>query len=274
MSSIHIALPGAAGRMGQMIASLISESPQFDLTLVSENPDAGKVGADYGSLTGLKFEGLTLAASLAGLSQSETGGKKADVVIDFTAPAATMQHLAAARAAGTAMVIGTTGLSEADEAMLTDASKDIPIVYCANTSVGVTLLANLVREVARQLDESWDIEIVETHHNRKVDAPSGTALALGKAAAEGRSVDLDAVRDSGRDGITGARQSGDIGFAVMRGGDVAGEHSVLFFGEEERIELTHKATSRRIFGRGALKAAQFAASAKPGLYSMDDVLKA
>ena len=272
MSSIHIALPGAAGRMGQMIASLISEIPAFDLTLVSENPDGGKVGADYADVTGLKYEGLVLASSLAGLSSD--GKKGADVVIDFTAPAATMENLAAARAAGTAMVIGTTGLSEAQEAALQEAARDIPIVYCANTSVGVTLLANLVREVARQLDENWDIEIVETHHNRKVDAPSGTALALGKAAAAGRGVDLEAVRDSGRDGITGARKSGDIGFAVMRGGDVAGEHSAIFFGEEERIELTHKATSRRIFGRGALKAAKFAASAKPGLYSMDDVLNA
>lgn len=183
-----------------------------------------------------------------------------------------MQHLAVARATATPMVIGTTGLTAEDELKIAEAAKDIPIIYCANTSVGVTLLSQIVSEVARILSDDWDIEIVETHHHHKIDAPSGTALALGHAAAKGRGVSLDAVRDSGRDGETGARKKGDIGFAVLRGGDVAGEHTVSFFGQQERIELTHKATGRIIFARGAVQAARFAATAPKGLYSMKDVL--
>ena len=205
-------------------------------------------------------------------SDISAASKQADVLIDFTQPQATLAHIAAARASGTPIVIGTTGLSADDEAKLKDAAQDIPVVYCANTSVGVTLLGRVVEQVARQLGTDWDIEIVETHHNQKVDAPSGTALALGHAAAAGRGVALDDVRDSGRDGVTGKRKEGDIGFAVLRGGDVAGEHSVVFYGEQERVEITHSATSRVIFAKGALRAARFAAKQKPGLYSMQDVL--
>ena len=205
-------------------------------------------------------------------SDISAASKQADVLIDFTQPQATLGHIAAARASGTPIVIGTTGLSADDEAKLKDAAQDIPVVYCANTSVGVTLLGRVVEQVARQLGTDWDIEIVETHHNQKVDAPSGTALALGHAAAAGRGVALDDVRDSGRDGVTGKRKEGDIGFAVLRGGDVAGEHSVVFYGEQERVEITHSATSRVIFAKGALRAARFAAKQKPGLYSMQDVL--
>ena len=172
-----------------------------------------------------------------------------------------------------ALVIGTTGLSEAQEKQIAQAAKSTPILYCANTSVGVNLLLKLVEQAARALGPEWDIEIVETHHNQKIDAPSGTALALGHAAAKGRDVALDDVMVSGRDGITGERQAGDIGFAVMRGGNVAGEHSVMFFGDDERIEITHIANQRAIFARGALTAARFIASVKaPGLYSMNDVL--
>jgi len=194
------------------------------------------------------------------------------VIVDFTRPEVTMQHLEVARATATPMVIGTTGLTAEDELKIAEAAKNIPIIYCANTSVGVTLLSQIVSEVARILSDDWDIEIVETHHHHKIDAPSGTALALGHAAAKGRGVSLDAVRDSGRDGETGARKKGDIGFAVLRGGDVAGEHTVSFFGQQERIELTHKATGRIIFARGAVQAARFAATAPKGLYSMKDVL--
>ena len=161
-----------------------------------------------------------------------------------------------------------------DEAVLLAAATKIPLVYCANTSVGVTLLTQLVEDVARKLTDGWDIEIIETHHHQKVDAPSGTALALGRAAAAGRKVALDDVADMVRKGHTGARRSGDIGFAVLRGGDVVGEHSVMFYTEGERIELSHRATDRGIFARGAVRAARFAAAATPGFYDMTDVLEA
>ena len=255
----RLALPGAAGRMGEMIRSVASEQAGFDLAALTEHPD--------NPLIGTSLDGVSLSADPACLGLGPGG-----VVVDFTRPEATLQHVAIARKTGTAMVIGTTGFTSEQEQVLAQAAQDIPVVYCANTSVGVTLLAQLVRQLARQLDPDWDIEIVETHHNQKVDAPSGTALALGRAAADGRSVDLRDVQDSGRDGITGVRKSGDIGFAVLRGGDVAGEHTVTFFGPQERIELTHRATSRLIFARGALRAAAFACQQTHGLYSMDDVL--
>jgi len=254
-----IALPGAAGRMGQMIRSVVAQQPEFELAALSEHPD--------NPLVGKNIDGVSLNADPVALGLGAGG-----VIVDFTRPEATLEHLAIAQKTGTAMVIGTTGMTAEQEKSLAKAAHDIPLVYCANTSVGVTLLAQVVRQVAQQLDQDWDIEIVETHHNQKVDAPSGTALALGRAAADGRGVDLETVRDSGRDGITGARKSGDIGFAVMRGGDIAGEHTVTFFGQQERIELTHRATSRLIFARGALRAAAFAASQPAGLYTMDDVL--
>ena len=171
------------------------------------------------------------------------------------------------------MVIGTTGLGAEEEAALKAMAKDNIIIYCANTSVGVTLLTQLVEEVAAKLTDGWDIEILETHHHHKVDAPSGTALALGKAAAKGRGVALDDVADMVRKGQTGARKQGDIGFAVLRGGDVAGEHSVIFYGDAERVEISHRATDRAIFARGAIRAARFAATASSGFYDMTDVLK-
>ena len=185
-----------------------------------------------------------------------------------------MKHIEIAVASGTAIVVGTTGLSAEQEKELEKAARQIPIVYCANTSVGVTLLGQIVEQVARQLNADWDIEIVETHHNQKVDAPSGTALALGGAAAKGRQIDLETEKESGRDGITGARKSGAIGFAALRGGDVAGEHTVTFFGQQERIEITPPGDQPCYFCTGALRAARFAAAQKPGLYSMDDVLGA
>lgn len=256
---IKIALPGAAGRMGQMIRSVVAEKPEFVLAALSEHTENSLIDTD--------MDGLSLSADPAVLGLGAGG-----VIVDFTRPEATMQNLEVARKTSTAMVVGTTGLNTDHEQELKAASAHIPIVYCANTSVGVTLLAQLVRQVARQLGEEWDIEVMETHHNQKIDAPSGTALALGRAAAEGRGVDLDEVRDSGRDGVTGRRKPGDIGFAVMRGGDVAGEHTVTFFGQQERLELTHRAINRRIFARGALQAAAFACDRDAGLYSMDDVL--
>lgn len=257
MASINFALSGAMGRMGQMIASVAASSSDMRLVGGLEYVGSPHQGTACGS--------GTITHDVANLSE-------AAVIIDFSRPEATLSLIEGVKGTGQALVIGTTGLDDAQEAILREAAKSIPILYCANTSMGVNLLLKLVEKAAKALGDEWDIEIVETHHNQKVDAPSGTALALGHAAARGRDVVLDDVRDSGRDGITGARQSGDIGFAVMRGGNVAGEHSVTFFGEDERIELTHIANQRTIFARGAVSAARFMAGKPAGLYSMDDVL--
>ena len=255
----RIALPGAEGRMGKMIRDLVAEQAEFEIAALTEHADHPLVGSTT--------NGVCLSADAKSL-----GLGVGSVIVDFTRPDATLTHIEIARRTGTAMVIGTTGFTNEQEQALTQAAADIPIIYCANTSIGVSLLAQIVRQVAGQLGQDWDIEIAETHHNQKIDAPSGTALALGRAAADGRNVSLDEVRDSARDGLTGQRRQGDIGFAVMRGGDVAGEHTVTFFGQQERIELTHRAGSRVIFARGALRAAAFASAQAPGLYNMEDVL--
>lgn len=198
--------------------------------------------------------------------------EKADVVIDFTSPEATRKHAWLAAKHKKAYVVGTTGLSNDDEQELADAAKETPIVYTANMSVGVNVLLALVEQAAARLGEGWDIEIFESHHKHKVDAPSGTALALGKSAAAGRDVALDKVADYARHGETGAREDGKIGFSVARGGDVVGDHTVYFYSEGERLELTHRATNRALFAKGAIRAAIWAASQKQGLYSMKDVL--
>lgn len=197
---------------------------------------------------------------------------QADGIVDFTAPAATLDFAALAGKHRKVHIIGTTGLSAADEARIKEAAKTAVIVKSGNMSLGVNLLAALVKRVAKTLDNSFDIEILEMHHNQKVDAPSGTALLLGRAAAEGRGIDLDKQSVRSRDGNMGARHAGDIGFANLRGGSVVGEHTVMFAGPAERIELTHKAEDRVIFARGALHAALWARGRKPGLYSMMDVL--
>lgn len=195
-----------------------------------------------------------------------------DVLVDFSVPAGLAEHLAAARAAGVGIVIGTTGLTPAHHAAIDEAARDIPVLQTGNTSLGVNLLAHLVREAAARLGADWDIEITEMHHRHKVDAPSGTGLLLGQAAAEGRGIDLAANSIRSRDGITGERPLGAIGFAAMRGGSVAGDHQVIFAGEGERIELGHRAESRAIFARGAVKAALWLAGRPAGRYSMADVL--
>lgn len=263
---IRIALPGGAGRMGRMITRLIAEDDQLALVASSDMPSSNDIGQDLGLINHMPEMGVVLSDDPKALFASSS-----DVLIDFTSPSATLQHTEMAAQHGTAMVIGTTGLSASDREKISHFAKTIPIVLCANTSVGVTLLAQLVEQVAKQLTDGWDIEITETHHKHKVDAPSGTALALGHAAAKGRGVALDDVVSIDRNG---ARHDGDIGFAVMRGGDVAGEHSVIFYGNSERIELTHRANDRVIFARGALRAARWISHQSAGLYSMDDVLKA
>ena len=195
-----------------------------------------------------------------------------DVLVDFSAPAALQANLHAAIGAGVPIVIGTTGLEQSHHEAIDHAARAVPVLQTGNTSLGVTLLAHLVQEAATRLGPDWDIEIVEMHHRRKVDAPSGTAILLGEAAAEGRGIDLATNRESGRDGQTGARERGAIGFAALRGGTVTGEHSVILAGEQERITLSHSAENREIFARGAIKAADWLKGREPGRYTMEQVL--
>lgn len=234
----------------------------------------------YGSLGRM---GQAILGELAGMGARHAGGADsrddpaplaaaADVLVDFSAPAALAGHLAAARAARTPIVIGTTGLSAEHHALIDEAAADIAVLQTGNTSLGVTLLAQLVREAAARLDTDWDIEIVEMHHRHKVDAPSGTALLLGAAAADGRGTTLADSSVYDRAGVTGARVEGTIGFASTRGGSVIGDHSVVFAGEGERIELVHRADSRAIFARGAVRAALWLASRPSGRYAMGEVL--
>ena len=262
---LAIGIPGAGGRMGGMLIREIAAAPDMELVAATARPGSDNVGRDSGELVGTGKNGIIVAGDAKSLFA-------ADLVIDFTTPALGLEHARLAAESGKPLVIGTTGMGADVEAALARAAKKAPVVYCANTSLGVTLVEQIVERVAGQLDASWDIEIFETHHNRKVDAPSGTALALGEAAARGRGVALGDVADMARKGKPGARKTGDIGFAVARGGDVAGEHSVTFHGQGERVQISHMATSRAIFAKGALRAARFAAVARPGLYSMRDVL--
>ena len=216
--------------------------------------------------------GQAIAEAASHRSDLALGEDGADVFVDFSAPEALEQNLEAALAAGRPILIGTTGLSDAHQALIESASATIAVIQAANTSLGVNHLSHLVREAAARLGKDWAIEIAEMHHRMKADAPSGTALLLGQSAAEGRGVDLDDVSARARDGITGPRKSGDIGFAVLRGGTVAGEHQVIFASEGERIELAHRAESRAIFAHGALAAALWLAGKPAGRYTMADVL--
>ena len=260
-----IAILGAGGRMGRALIQAVSAQDDAEVSAAVEHTGSPLIGQDAGLLAGLPPLGLALGGDVAAI-----GG--ADVAIDFTIPAATAGNAKLAVEKGIALVVGTTGLSKADEAHLHEAAKRVPVVYAANYSVGVNLLTDLVRRAAASMGPEFDIEIVEMHHKHKVDAPSGTALALGRAAAAGRGVALDEVAVRGRDGITGARQKGTIGFAALRGGDVPGDHMVIFAGDGERVELSHKAGGRQIFAAGAVRAALWAVGKPPGLYTMRDVL--
>jgi 4-hydroxy-tetrahydrodipicolinate reductase len=266
MTDLHVIVAGAGGRMGRTLVKAIAETKGLTLAGALEGPGSALIGQDSGALAGLGDNGIKVAADAAPLIG------KADAIVDFTAPAATMAFAALAAKAGKVHIIGTTGLSAADDAKIRDAAKTATIVKSGNMSLGVNLLAALSKRVAKTLDDAFDIEILEIHHYRKVDAPSGTALMLGRAAAEGRGIDLDTRNVMSREGHTGARKAGDIGFASLRGGSVVGEHHVIFAGPAERIELSHKAEDRMIFARGALHAALWAREQKPGLYSMMDVL--
>jgi 4-hydroxy-tetrahydrodipicolinate reductase len=261
-----IGVVGAGGRMGQMLVAEIAATEGCRLAGATEQKGSKALGRDAGELAGIGTLGVAIAADADALF------KAADAVIDFTAPAASVAHAALAAKHRKIHIIGTTGLDAAQEKALAEAARGAAIVWAPNMSLGVNLAFALTEQVARILGPDWDIEIVEMHHRHKVDAPSGTALGLGRAAARGRGVNLDQVSQRVRDGVTGPRRKGDIGFATLRGGDVVGEHSVVFAGEGERLEIVHKATSRRIFARGAVRAALWARGKAPGLYSMRDVL--
>jgi 4-hydroxy-tetrahydrodipicolinate reductase len=266
MADMKIGIVGVAGRMGRMLLYEVCETDGLALGGGVETPGNAAIGEDLGTLAGLGAMGMALGDDARALFAA------ADAVIEFTSPEATVAHAAMAADAGAIHVIGTTGLSAEQAAALAASAEKTPIVWAPNMSLGVNLLMRLTERVAAALDADYDIEIVEMHHRHKVDAPSGTALGLGRAAAAGRGVDLDAVAERGRDGMTGARGRGAIGFAALRGGDVVGDHTVVFAAEGERVELTHRASSRRIYARGAVRAALWARDRPPGLYSMADVL--
>jgi 4-hydroxy-tetrahydrodipicolinate reductase len=261
-----IVVTGGSGRMGQMLINAVQASDACTLVGVLERTGHDWVGQDVGIAMGGAEIGVTVS------DDAVTTFAKAQAIIDFTAPAATIGFAELAAQARAVHVIGTTGLTEGDIVKLDAAARHAVIVRAGNMSLGVNLLVQLTKKVAAALDEDFDIEIIEAHHHYKIDAPSGTALMLGEAAAQGRGVALKDVIDSGRDGITGARVRGDIGFSAIRGGDIVGEHDVLFAAAGERIKLTHIATDRAIFARGALKAALWGQTQKPGSYSMLDVL--
>ncbi|MEM9318625.1 MAG: 4-hydroxy-tetrahydrodipicolinate reductase [Pseudomonadota bacterium] len=266
MDKLAVAVMGVSGRMGQMLAGLLLDHDAATLVAATEAPGRAWIGQDLGLAMGGQARGVTVT------DDPGPAIAAAQAVIDFTAPAATLAHSRIAAETGTALVVGTTGLSAADIASLGDAATKTALVRAGNMSLGVNLPTLLTRQVAQALGESFDIEIVESHHRHKVDAPSGTALMLGAAAAEGRGVALDDVAERGRDGITGARAPGAIGFAALRGGDVVGEHDVVFAGPGERIVLRHLASDRAIFARGAIRAALWAQGQPPGAYDMVDVL--
>jgi len=266
MADMRLIVAGAGGRMGRTLVKAIAETPGLVLTGAVDAAGAPVIGQDAGVLAGLGANGVMLGTDVKPLLAN------ADGIVDFTVPAATVACAALAAEHGAVHIIGTTGFSADDEKAIAAAAKRAVIVKSGNMSLGVNLLAALVKQVAQKLDDDFDIEIVEMHHNKKVDAPSGTALMFGRAAAAGRGVNLEQRSARGRDGMTGARQRGDIGFAALRGGTVVGDHSVIFAGPAERVELVHKAEDRMIFARGAVKAALWARGQKPGLYSMADVL--
>lgn len=266
MAQIKIGIVGCGGRMGQALIGAVLDHPQAMLSGGTERHDSPHIGQ------AIRHPITAAATDLSITGDAEGLFKISDVVIDFTCPTATVLHASYAAKHGTIHIAGTTGMTAEDEKSLHQAAKSVAVVYASNFSLGVNLLFYLTRKAASLLDEDYDIEVLEMHHRHKVDAPSGTALSLGKEAAAGRGVELDKVADKGRDGITGERQQGDIGFAVLRGGNVAGEHTVSFNAYDERIELSHKAGDRAIFARGAVKAALWAVNQDAALYDMFDVL--
>lgn len=261
-----IVITGASGRMGQMLVRLVTASGVARLVGCVEQPGHPWIGEDIGTVMGGSALGVAVT------DDPLEAFSRAQAVIDFTAPVATVEFAALAAQARAVHVIGTTGLEPDDHAKIDAAARHAVVIQAGNMSLGVNLLVRLTQKVAAALDADWDVEVVEAHHRMKIDAPSGTALMLGRAAAEGRGVALETEMVSGRDGVTGVRQRGTIGFSAIRGGDIVGEHDVIFAADGERIVLRHVATDRIIFARGALKAALWGQGQKPGRYDMMDVL--
>ncbi|TWC40244.1 dihydrodipicolinate reductase [Pseudomonas sp. SJZ079] len=262
----RIAVMGAAGRMGKTLIEAVQQAEGAGLGAAIDRPDSSLVGADAGELAALGRIGVRLSGDLRDALE------QFDVLVDFTHPSVTLKNLEICRQAGKAMVIGTTGFSAAEKQLLADAGKHIPIVFAANFSVGVNLCLKLLDTAARVLGDDVDIEIIEAHHRHKVDAPSGTALRMGEVVASALGRDLEKVAVYGREGQTGARERETIGFATVRGGDVVGDHTVLFAADGERVEITHKASSRMTFAKGAVRAARWLDGRAAGLYDMQDVL--
>ncbi|MBV9065897.1 MAG: 4-hydroxy-tetrahydrodipicolinate reductase [Methylobacteriaceae bacterium] len=263
---MRLVVMGAAGRMGRMLVHTIAEMPGVAVAAALERPGSDALGKDAGALAGLAPLDVPIS------DDPLQAVVHADGILDFTAPAASVELAALAAQARIVHVIGTTGLSDADVKKIDAAARHAVIVRSGNMSLGVNLLAALVERAAAALGPDWDIEILEMHHKMKVDAPSGTALLLGEAAARGRNIALEERSVRTRNGHTGARREGDIGFATLRGGSVVGDHSVIFAGASERLEFTHRAEDRAIFARGAIRAALWGRGKKPGHYSMADVL--
>lgn len=265
-SRLRLAVPGAGGRMGQSILKVIAESPAVELVAAIERSDAAVLGKDTGLVAGIGASGLTIGSDL------EEALDRADVVIDFTAPAATAWTASRAAEREVAMVIGTTGLGEAERRAVRQAAERVPIVLSANMSLGVNVLLGLLEQAARALGPDYDVEIVELHHRLKKDAPSGTAMAMAERLADALSRDLAEVARYGREGQPGARTRDEIGILALRGGDIVGEHTAYFCGLGERLEISHRASSRETFARGAVRAALWLRDRDPGLYDMQDVL--
>lgn len=263
---MRIAVTGAAGRMGKNLIEAVHQADGVTLGAAVARPESTLLGADAGELAGVGKLGVALSGNLEGVLD------QFDVLIDFTHPSVTLKNLQICRRAGKAMVIGTTGFSAAEKQLLSEAGEDISIVFAANFSVGVNLCLKLLDTAARVLGDDVDIEVLEAHHRHKVDAPSGTALRMGEVVANALGRDLDKVAVYGREGQTGARARETIGFATVRAGDVVGDHTVLFAADGERVEITHKASSRMTFAKGAVRAALWLDGRAPGFYDMQDVL--
>lgn len=262
---LNIAIAGSSGRMGRALLDAVMQAPDARLTGTLERPGSPFLGRDAGELIGAPC-GIAISDDV---EQTLAG---ADVLIDFTRPEGTLRHLAACDVLKVKMVVGTTGLSDADRAHLMEASQRIGIVVAPNMSVGVNLIFKLLDTAARVLAEGYDVEIIEAHHRHKVDAPSGTALRMGEVVARALDRDLAQCAVYGREGVTGERNPSAIGFATVRGGDIVGDHTALFAGIGERVEITHKASSRATFAQGAMRATRWIAGRDAGLYDMQDVL--
>lgn len=263
--NVKIIVTGASGRMGRMLVRAVTESKGMQLAGATERSGSEYLGRDAGELAGTETLGVSIVSNIADISD-------ADVVIDFTAPEASLAHARFAAEQDMRMVIGTTGFTADQLNELKQILKDSPTVMAANYSVGVNLALQLIKQAAVVLGPDYDAEIYEAHHKHKVDAPSGTALAMGRSLAEGRGVDLEKMAVYAREGITGARKNGSIGFAVVRAGNIVGDHKAMFISDEERIEIAHVAADRMVFAKGAARAATWLNSQKSGWYDMRDVL--